>query len=181
MAKVRIQARAADIEDAEEEHLPPPVHNKPHHKTGHHVGALTVLARVWRRKGFVGWYQVSPLSCLGLRIVRESYLGLFTGDGCPISQGSLDASAPVHVQGPVRALHVGSHGAPLSRPGRKAVDKLKYHIDVTCRVLRLLFCRFAAYITCEFESHYSWPYSGLAALSTRFCMRSCVAVASANH
>ncbi|PIL35453.1 transporter [Ganoderma sinense ZZ0214-1] len=57
MAKVRIQARSADIEDAEEVHLPSPVHNKPHHKTGHHVGALTVLARVWRRKGFVGWYQ----------------------------------------------------------------------------------------------------------------------------
>ena len=71
MAKVRIQARAADIEDAEEEHLPPPVHNKPHHKTGHHVGALTVLARVWRRKGFVGWYQVSPLSCLGF-VLSES-------------------------------------------------------------------------------------------------------------
>ncbi|KAM5537236.1 hypothetical protein V8D89_009169 [Ganoderma adspersum] len=57
MAKVRIQARTADIEDAEEEHLPAPAHNKPHHKTGHHVGALTVLARVWRRKGFAGWYQ----------------------------------------------------------------------------------------------------------------------------
>ncbi|TBU33411.1 adenine nucleotide transporter [Dichomitus squalens] len=57
MAKVRIQARSADIEEAEEEHLPLPKHNKPHHKGGHHVGALTVLARVWRRKGFVGWYQ----------------------------------------------------------------------------------------------------------------------------
>ncbi|KAI0663813.1 adenine nucleotide transporter [Cubamyces menziesii] len=57
MAKVRIQARSADLEEAQEEHVPPPPHNKPHHKTGHHVGALTVLARTWRRNGFVGWYQ----------------------------------------------------------------------------------------------------------------------------
>ncbi|KAH9902655.1 adenine nucleotide transporter [Cubamyces lactineus] len=57
MAKVRIQARSADLEEAQEEHIPPPPHNKPHHKTGHHVGALTVLARVWRRNGFMGWYQ----------------------------------------------------------------------------------------------------------------------------
>lgn len=70
MAKVRIQARSADIEDAEAEHLPAPVHNKPHHKTGHHVGALTVLARVWRRKGFVGWYQVRPSLSSKLPIVR---------------------------------------------------------------------------------------------------------------
>ena len=62
MAKVRIQARSADIEDAQEEHIPLPKHNKPHHKTGHHVGALTVLARVWRRNGFLGWYQVRALS-----------------------------------------------------------------------------------------------------------------------
>ena len=57
MAKVRIQARSADIEDATEEHHPLPQHNKPHHRTGHHVGALTVLARVWRRNGLAGWYQ----------------------------------------------------------------------------------------------------------------------------
>ncbi|KAI8980036.1 adenine nucleotide transporter [Trametes punicea] len=57
MAKVRIQARSADVEEAQEEHIPLPQHNKPHHKTGHHVGALTVLARIWRRHGFLGWYQ----------------------------------------------------------------------------------------------------------------------------
>ncbi|KAI0775086.1 mitochondrial carrier domain-containing protein [Trametes elegans] len=58
MAKVRIQARSADVEEAQEEHIPPPEHNKPHHKAGgHHLGALTVLARVWRRRGFLGWYQ----------------------------------------------------------------------------------------------------------------------------
>ncbi|KAI0787527.1 adenine nucleotide transporter [Fomes fomentarius] len=57
MAKVRIQARSADTEEAEAEHVPPPKHKKPHHKTGHHVSALTVLARVWQRNGFRGWYQ----------------------------------------------------------------------------------------------------------------------------
>ncbi|KAI0636049.1 mitochondrial carrier domain-containing protein [Trametes polyzona] len=58
MAKVRIQARSADIEEAQEEHIPLPQHNKPHHKFGHHhVGALTVLSRIWRRNGFLGWYQ----------------------------------------------------------------------------------------------------------------------------
>ncbi|KAI0833626.1 adenine nucleotide transporter [Trametes gibbosa] len=57
MAKIRIQARSADVEEAQEEHIPLPQHNKPHHKSGHHVGALTVLSRVWRRQGFLGWYQ----------------------------------------------------------------------------------------------------------------------------
>ncbi|KAH9945076.1 adenine nucleotide transporter [Epithele typhae] len=57
MAKVRIQARTADIEDAEVAHEPLPKHNAPHHKKHAHVGALTVLARVYRKKGLVGWYQ----------------------------------------------------------------------------------------------------------------------------
>ncbi|EIW57663.1 adenine nucleotide transporter [Trametes versicolor FP-101664 SS1] len=57
MAKVRIQARSADVEEAQEEHIALPQHNRPHHKTGHHVGALTVLERIWRRNGFLGWYQ----------------------------------------------------------------------------------------------------------------------------
>ncbi|OBZ62667.1 Peroxisomal adenine nucleotide transporter 1 [Grifola frondosa] len=57
MAKIRIQARSADIEDAEEAHKALPQPNKPHHPKGHHVGALTVLSRVWRRNGFLGWYQ----------------------------------------------------------------------------------------------------------------------------
>lgn len=60
MAKVRIQARSADIEEANEEHQPPPPAHKPHHAAHgvvHHPGALEILARVWRKEGFVGWYQ----------------------------------------------------------------------------------------------------------------------------
>jgi len=57
MAKVRIQARSADIEDAvaKGEELPHP--HEPHHKHGKHSGALDILARVWKREGFTGWYQ----------------------------------------------------------------------------------------------------------------------------
>ncbi|KAH9944831.1 adenine nucleotide transporter [Amylocystis lapponica] len=57
MAKVRIQARTADVEDAVVEHhsVPPP--HTYHHPHGHHVGALTILERVWRKQGFLGWYQ----------------------------------------------------------------------------------------------------------------------------
>jgi len=57
MAKVRIQARTADIEEAKEEHLPLPHQHEFHHTQYKHVGALDILARVWRKEGFVGWYQ----------------------------------------------------------------------------------------------------------------------------
>ena len=56
MAKVRIQARSANLDTVDEEHNELP---GPHYKKSHHVDALTVLARVWKREGFVGWYQVS--------------------------------------------------------------------------------------------------------------------------
>jgi len=66
MAKVRIQARSADAED--------PIGNGPelpltngYRDEKKQVGALDILARVWKREGFVGWYQVSEscstLSC----------------------------------------------------------------------------------------------------------------------
>ena len=50
MAKVRIQARSADSEDSSNSQSEPHQHKKP--------GALDILARVWKREGFVGWYQV---------------------------------------------------------------------------------------------------------------------------
>ena len=59
MAKVRIQARSADIEEALELNEPSPVPREFHHKHGKHLGALEILARVWKREGFTGWYQVS--------------------------------------------------------------------------------------------------------------------------
>jgi len=52
MAKVRIQARTADA--GGEEQRP----GKYHHEHSKHAGALDILARVWKREGFVGWYQV---------------------------------------------------------------------------------------------------------------------------
>jgi len=57
MAKVRIQARSADEEDAVLEHHPKPHPHEFHHNRFQHVGALDILARVWRKEGFVGWYQ----------------------------------------------------------------------------------------------------------------------------
>jgi hypothetical protein len=53
MAKVRIQARSTDPE-TERAELP-----GPHHSQSKSIGALTILARVWKREGFLGWYQVS--------------------------------------------------------------------------------------------------------------------------
>ncbi|KAH6913229.1 adenine nucleotide transporter [Coprinopsis sp. MPI-PUGE-AT-0042] len=57
MAKVRIQARSADAEDALEHHSELPKPHTFHHDKRRHVGALDILARVWRKEGFVGWYQ----------------------------------------------------------------------------------------------------------------------------
>lgn len=58
MAKVRIQARTADSEEAEEEHQPVPPKHAYHHAHSKHVGALDILARVYRHQGILGWYQV---------------------------------------------------------------------------------------------------------------------------
>jgi len=48
MAKVRIQARSADSEDST---------NSQSHRRSKNIGALDILAGVWKREGFVGWYQ----------------------------------------------------------------------------------------------------------------------------
>ncbi|KAK1236371.1 hypothetical protein PQX77_000404 [Marasmius sp. AFHP31] len=58
MAKVRIQARNADDEDATEHHLPPPVPHKHHHSDkSRHPSAVGVLKSVWKREGPTGWYR----------------------------------------------------------------------------------------------------------------------------
>lgn len=57
MAKVRIQARSADKEDAEVHHYENPEPHHFHHEKHKHVGALEILGRVWKREGFFGWYQ----------------------------------------------------------------------------------------------------------------------------
>ena len=72
MAKVRIQARSADLDDATEHHERKPQPHEYHHQAGKHVGALDILARVWRKEGFVGWYQVCHL--LHYRIIHHAML-----------------------------------------------------------------------------------------------------------
>ncbi|KAJ8503433.1 hypothetical protein ONZ45_g10861 [Pleurotus djamor] len=57
MAKVRIQARSADKEDAAEHHYEKPEPHHYHHEHHKHVGAIEILQRVWKREGFFGWYQ----------------------------------------------------------------------------------------------------------------------------
>ncbi|KAK7436995.1 hypothetical protein VKT23_006719 [Stygiomarasmius scandens] len=57
MAKVRIQARSADADDAVEHHTDAPKAHQYHHDHSRHPGALDILKRVWQKEGFVGWYQ----------------------------------------------------------------------------------------------------------------------------
>ncbi|KAI0091106.1 adenine nucleotide transporter [Irpex rosettiformis] len=57
MAKIRIQARSADADEYKttREEKPRPYHS--HHERTHHIGALTLLHRVFLQEGIVGWYQ----------------------------------------------------------------------------------------------------------------------------
>jgi len=60
MAKVRIQTRGSDARMAKEEGLPAPPHHAHHHSaSSKHPSALDLLRVVYKREGFVGWYQVS--------------------------------------------------------------------------------------------------------------------------
>lgn len=56
MAKVRIQARSADMDASESKGLPGGQDGNTKPKAIH-VGALSLLLRVLRKEGFVGWYQ----------------------------------------------------------------------------------------------------------------------------
>jgi len=57
MAKIRIQARTADAEEALENKSELPKPHQYRHDHTRHVGALDILARVWRKEGVAGWYQ----------------------------------------------------------------------------------------------------------------------------
>jgi hypothetical protein len=66
MAKVRVQARSADLDqakDVKDTQLPTP--NTFHHKKTHHPGAFDILVRVLQKEGFRGWYQVSLSASFG--------------------------------------------------------------------------------------------------------------------
>lgn len=71
MAKVRIQARTADVR--EDGALPPPAHARHHQSGDRHPGALDILVNVFRKEGFVGWYQVgcTLISCLSTHHVSR--------------------------------------------------------------------------------------------------------------
>jgi adenine nucleotide transporter 17 len=58
MAKVRIQARSADSEYADQH---PEPHTRHHDQQSKHPGAIQILARVWKNEGLVGWYRVRLL------------------------------------------------------------------------------------------------------------------------
>ena len=70
MAKVRIQARSVDSEDSANIQSQP----KSHHQRSKQIGALAILARVWKREGFVGWYQVIIIRYNGI----ASFFNLFS-------------------------------------------------------------------------------------------------------
>jgi hypothetical protein len=61
MAKVRIQTRTADEDEAKVEHIELPVAHQPHHDHSKlkHPGAIDILAQVLQREGILGWYRVS--------------------------------------------------------------------------------------------------------------------------
>jgi len=95
MAKVRIQARSADAEEALELNESAPASHGSHHKHGKHLGALEILFRVWKREGFTGWYQVSRSfvnSC------KRSINSFIQGMSCSI------AGITFHVKRAVRTL-----------------------------------------------------------------------------
>jgi len=59
MAKVRIQTRTADEEEAKVEGLELPVAHRSHHEHSKlkHPGAIDILAQVLQREGVAGWYR----------------------------------------------------------------------------------------------------------------------------
>ncbi|KAJ7261802.1 mitochondrial carrier domain-containing protein [Mycena haematopus] len=59
MAKVRIQTRTADEDEAKAENLELPVASHPHHEHSKlkHPGAIDILSQVLQKEGITGWYQ----------------------------------------------------------------------------------------------------------------------------
>ncbi|CAL1717097.1 unnamed protein product [Somion occarium] len=97
MAKIRIQARSADEEEAIAEHVPIPKPHGYHHDKFKHVGALEILARVWRKQGPLGWYQVRypPLDSS----LYSSYIDIMDiGDECSNHKGRYFPSIIVLVE-----------------------------------------------------------------------------------
>lgn len=110
MAKIRIQARSADAEDAEEEHHDKPAPHHFHHDKYKHPGAVTLLYRVLKKEGFLGWYQV--LSDVNQFTFTTDVV--YTGNVRSNTKGSSESGSPFLVEGAVRALGARYHGFPVS-------------------------------------------------------------------
>jgi hypothetical protein len=96
MAKVRIQARSADVEESVEHKDELPRSHEFHHKHSKHAGALDILARVWKKEGFTGWYQVRihPFSA---DLVRTDLFRVL-GNGGPNYEGRSITSTTIYVK-----------------------------------------------------------------------------------
>lgn len=132
MAKVRIQARSADAEDAVETHHALPKPHTSHHKDGsHHVGALDILSRVWKKEGFTGWYQVCALlRCHDRTSANFHEIGNASAD----HQGCHLASFAFHIQGTVRTLGSVNHDSPRPFPvqvNHCKVEVLHLHCNIS--------------------------------------------------
>ena len=96
MAKVRIQARSVDSEDSANIQSQPRPHS--HHQRSKQIGALAILARVWKREGFVGWYQVIIIRDDGMTF----FLNLFSvGNASANLESGPFTSFTFHVEGTI--------------------------------------------------------------------------------
>jgi hypothetical protein len=110
MAKIRIQARSADVDEYKATHEEKPLHCHQHHSHSKHVGAVTILRRVLEKEGITGWYQVRYRPSFSAASVLI-YVKL--GHGSSDLEGCDQSGVAVLVQGAVRALGSGDHGRLL--------------------------------------------------------------------
>lgn len=103
MAKVRIQARSGDTEDLATSGSELPLVNGDRHQKVQ-TGALDILTRVWKREGFVGWYQVSHVL---LSLIQ--YVNGASGNASPDHKSSSVAGVAIHVKRTIRTLGFGYH------------------------------------------------------------------------
>jgi hypothetical protein len=94
MAKVRIQARSADSEDSTNNQYESHRHKKP-------TGALDILARVRKREGFVGWYQVIIVRDDGMVSFLTPF---FVGNASADHESGPFTGFTFHVERTIRAL-----------------------------------------------------------------------------
>lgn len=95
MAKVRIQARTADVKEDE---LPS---HGPHQTASKSPGAVDVLVNAWKKDGPLGWYQVRQRRS---SLLRHSDHIFFPGHAITNYQGRSFAGLALHVKGSVRTM-----------------------------------------------------------------------------